>query len=639
MLLQPMVALLLGAVHAQVPPPSPPASVQPAPPQATVPPAKVERLRALVEAAERALEAEDEATAGIRADEADVLMADWPTGWLAFPDVQGLIERLKEVQGQLGSDGGSEGDPGLKATEEVITISGDELRAELELVRSVDRGAHYDFPIDLNDKVLTWVSLFSTTKRGFMENALGRASRYLPMVRQVFAEEGIPSDLAYLAVIESGFRNEAKSRARAVGMWQFIRSTGRIYGLRADTWLEERRDPVKSTRAAARYLKRLYEVTGDWYLAVSSYNAGPLTLDRAIQNLGTRNFWDLARSRWLRTETKNYVPELCAAILVGRNPDRYGIRVDPLAPYAYETVIVPTKTTLSVLARCAGTDLATLKALNPELLRPSTPPGSYQLRVPPGKAIETLRQMARLKGVGSALGTYTLRKGDTPASVARRFRVNVDELLETNDLTARQFRPGRRVQIPPAGGAVRTVATEGAGQAAGDLRPLASLPAVTGVLGAPNAKDATAMRVAAAAAAPPPSAPAAPTEAQPAQDPHPPAPQAAARRTVTARPGDTLAKLARTHGVALGELIRLNPAAAKRLHPGDAVVLSGDTADPTPTSPAPARPAPRTHRVARGETLTQLAATYRLSLADLRRWNRLRGDRIQVGQVLRLVAP
>ena len=375
-----LTALLWGTAPVPGPPPSPPAQVAP---QTAASPARapesdaarLARLRSLVEAAEKALEAEDEDAAEARADEADVLTADWPPELLKAREAQDLIQRLKEVQEQLSAETPEtpgEAEPGLKAAEEVISLSGEELRYELEKVRAAEQGATYDFPIDLNDKVLTWVSLFTTTKRGFMENALGRASVYMPMIRQVFAEEGVPQDLAYLAVIESGFRNEAKSRAKAVGMWQFIRSTGRIYGLTGNAWIEERRDPVKSARAAARYLKRLYEISGDWYLAASGYNAGPLTLERAIQNVGTRNFWDLARSRWLRTETKNYVPELCAAILVGRNPGRYGLAIAPLAPYVYETVTVPSMTSLAVLARCAGTDSATLKALNPELLRGST---------------------------------------------------------------------------------------------------------------------------------------------------------------------------------------------------------------------------------------------------------------------------
>jgi membrane-bound lytic murein transglycosylase D len=617
--------------------------------------ARLARLRSLVEAAEQALEAEDEDTAEARADEADVLTADWSPELLRRLEVQDLLQRLKEVQEQLSAEAPEapgEAEPGLKAAEEVISLSGEELRSELEKVRVAEQGATYDFPIDLNDKVLTWVSLFTTTKRGFMENALGRASVYMPMIRQVFAEEGVPQDLAYLAVIESGFRNEAKSRAKAVGMWQFIRSTGRIYGLTGNAWIEERRDPVKSARAAARYLKRLYEISGDWYLAASGYNAGPLTLERAIQNIGTRNFWDLARSRWLRTETKNYVPELCAAILVGRNPGRYGLNIVPLAPYVYETVTVPTMTSLTVLARCAGTDSATLKALNPELLRGSTPPGSYTLRVPPGKALECLRQLARMPaGKRLDFQHYTVRKGDTLAKVAKRFKLAPEDLLDANDITARQFKPGKRLLVPPAPSLsldARDLAPRiERVKLLGD-RPLEPLPVVpvdpgpggASTLAAPGAPGtgitgASPVPVVAETTRPAPAI----HEPSIAAKVNPPVAPMATRdpdqegATYRARPGDTLAKIARARRIPLGQLLRLNPEAAKALHPGDLVQLPGSA---SPEVPKGAAAAPRSHVVRRGETLAAIGRLYGLDPKDLKAWNRMKGDRIQAGQRLRL---
>jgi membrane-bound lytic murein transglycosylase D len=616
---------------------------------------RVLRLRALVEAAENALEADDEDAAADRADEADVLTADWPLELLKLPEVQALLQRLKDVQDQVGADEAAETEPGLKAPEEIVTLSGEELRAEQERVKAAEKGATYDYPIDLNDRVLTWVSLFTTTKRGFMENALGRASMYMPMVRQVFAEEGVPADLAYLAVIESGFRNDANSKAKAVGMWQFIRSTGRIYGLNGNAWLEERRDPIKATRAAARYLKRLYQISGDWYLAASSYNAGPLTLDRAIQNVGSRNFWDLARSRWLRTETKNYIPELCAAILVGRNPERYGLRIVPLTPYSYETVAVSSMTSLTVLARCADTDAATLRALNPELLRGSTPPGSYLLRVPPGRAMDCLRQLARMPANKRLdFQNYTIRKGDTLAKVAKRFKLTEEDLLTANDLTAKQFKPGKRLLVPPPPALAlddRDLATKTAKPKALGDQPLPPLPVVPKDLAAADEGEKP-------APAPNPVAPirelptAVPTPAPPVRErpvtppsaapaPRPAKPAVEASATVRARPGDTLSKLARTHGLTLSELLRLNPEAAKALHPGDEIRLS-DGATPAKVAPAKTKAAPApsaaVHRVVKGETLAGIARKYDVELSDLRTWNHLKGDRIQVGQKLR-VAP
>lgn len=666
----PLLTVLLawGAVPAQAPQAQPPA--QPGilrPPAAQVPAqpavpetdeARIGRLKALVEEAGRAVEAEDYATASDRLDAVDVLTADWPTALLQRPGVQVLLQQVQDLSAQIPSAAGPEPEPGIKAQEEVVSLTGEDLRAELERVRLAERDTSYDFPIDLNDKVLTWVNLFTTTKKGFMENALGRASMYLPMIRQVFAEEGIPQDLAYLAVIESGFRNEAKSRARAVGMWQFIRSTGRLYGLTYNRWIEERRDPVKATRAAARYLKRLYELTGDWYLAVSSYNAGPLSLDRAAQNLGTRNFWDMARSRWLRNETKNYVPELCAAILVGRHPDRYGIQLEALPPFAYETVPVPARTGLAILARLAETDVATLRHLNPELLHDTTPPGAYTLRVPPGKALICARALAKgLGGKPERQRLYTIRRGDTLAKVARRLEVDPEDLLAENGITARQFRPGRRLRVPLAGtgGLDAKARRELAGERA--LEALPYLPgADVATLPGPQVRStpppvppaAPADPLAGATPATAPAAAPAPVQPAPTEHPAPAAGQTGSEppsgpapepREIRARRGDTLAKLARAHGVPLGELIRLNPEAARRLHPGDTVRLpvGAPEAPRTRAQASEAREArPAFHVVKHGETLAAIAREHHLEIRELRRWNGLKNDRIRAGQRLRL---
>ncbi|HJW33373.1 MAG TPA: LysM peptidoglycan-binding domain-containing protein [Holophagaceae bacterium] len=524
---------------------APPAAILVSPTPAVAPQdARLGRLRELVAAAEKALEAGDEDTAASRVDEAETYTADWPDDLLKALETQALIQRLKDVSEQLGEE---EPDLGLKAEEEVVSLSGPELMSELARVKAGEQGITYDFPIDLNDKVATWVNLFSTTKKGFMEGSLSRASRYLPMVRQVFNEEGVPEDLAYLAVIESGYKNDARSYAKAVGMWQFMRSTGRIFGLKGSAWVEERRDPVKATRAAARYLRRLHEISGDWYLALIGYNAGPLTTERAILNVGSRNFWDLYRSRWLRNQTKNYIPEMCAAVLVGRNPEKYGLVVPQLPPYVYENVQVEKATSLTVISRLSGTDVSTLKDLNPELLRGSTPPGSYSLRVPPGKAMQVNRVLSGLKGSQRLdFKTYVIRKGDTPAKVAKRFKMSAQDLLEANDLSAKQFKPGKRIQVPPPP-AQRLDEKDLQGRPAMEDRPLPNLPAI------PAAETAT-------------------------------------------RPAPT---------------------------------------EPSAAPPeAPDRPA--FHTVARGETLFSIARQYGVSVEELRSWNRLKGNKVQLGARLRL---
>ena len=533
-------------------------------------------LKVLVEAAEHAALVEDWDAASDRTDEAEALVATWPLEQLKRPDLAPLLERLKVVEKSLEEDDevpSGEGPDGLRMPAEVVALVGEDLRKEREQVRAAEQDTVFDFPIDLNDKVLTWVHIFSTERKGFVEGALSRGSRYLPMVRQIFAEEGVPQDLAYLAVIESGFKNTANSRAKAVGMWQFIRSTGRIYGLTGNAWVEERRDPAKSARASARYLKNLYDSSGDWYLALLGYNAGPLTTERAIQNLGTRNFWDLARSRWLRNETKNYVPELLAAILVGRNPERYGLQMYPLPPFAFETVEVDKMTSLSVLASYAGTQTEVLKDLNPELLRNSTPPGRYTLRVPPGSSGAAARALAHIPaGKRLDFDSYLIKRGDTLRSVAIRFNVSPEDLLSANNISRAKFKPGRRIQVPPP--ATSPVDKQ-------DLipmtdqtrarreRPVEPLPTIPGE------------------ELPEPAA-------EPAPWPTPP----------------------------------LDPVTRPEAVPATAQV-----------TPSEKGVLPKFHEVKGGETLFSIGIRYGLDPADLRRWNKLKRNRIMIGQRLRLQRP
>jgi len=585
-----LLAALGTAGHGAAPPP--PAAPAAAPPAHTqyikIPPAhpagaKVElsRLKTLIESGEKALEEKDWDGAQSWADAAEAALLDWPEESRKQKEVVELRDRLSELKQHLPDteEVPAQPDPGLKEAVEVAPLSPDELRTELEQVKGAELGAVFDLAIDYNDKVLFWVRQFTTTKRGFMERALSRASQYLPMVRQIFAEERIPKDLAFLAVIESGYINSASSYAKAVGMWQFMRSTGRIYGLGGNAWVEERRDPVKATRAAARYLRRLYEISGDWYLALVGYNAGPLTTERAILNLGSRNFWDMYRSRWLRNQTKNYVPELCAAVLVGRFPERFGLKVEQLPPYAYETVDVDRMTSLPVLARFADTDVDALKELNPELLRATTPPGRYSLRVPPGQSGATARALARIPANQRLdFKAYKIRRGETPARVAARFNLSVEDLLDANNITKAQFRPGKVIQVPPPPASPiddRDLRSKVERAQIIEDRPLERLPAI-------------------------PQATVAPLE-----------------------PG------------------REEPGAP--VEPGESTEPARPAVRETPVRTAPARekaPAPEArpafHVVKRGETLFAIAERYGLEVKDLRKWNKVPRRGIQVGQRLRL---
>ena len=211
-----------------------------------------------------------------------------------------------------------------------------------------------DLPVELNEPVLSCIDLYQGRLRPWFETALSRGQQYLPHIREVFAEEGIPQDLAYVALVESAFKTTAYSRAKAKGVWQFISATGKRYGLAVDWWVDERSDPEKATRAAARYLKDLYALFGDWNLALAGYNAGEGKVLRAIRRYKTDDFWELRKTRGLRRETKNYVPLIHAAVVLAKAPERYGFTVTPDEPPDFERVPIEGAIDLRVIAECAG---------------------------------------------------------------------------------------------------------------------------------------------------------------------------------------------------------------------------------------------------------------------------------------------
>jgi membrane-bound lytic murein transglycosylase D len=320
------------------------------------------------------------------------------------------------------------------------------------------------YTTQLNQQVQYFLDRFTRERRAVVDKWFGRAGRYLDMIRETLRAHGLPEDLAFVAMIESGFNPAAVSRAGAKGLWQFMAGTARRYGLRVDQWVDERFDPEKSTLAAAAYLRDLYAQFGSWSLAQAAYNAGEMTVVRAIRSVGSTDFWALARSTSLKQETKEFVPQIHAATMIGQDPSRYGFDVGEHQPAAVETVPIPPGTSLAAISKAVGVSIDVLRALNPVLVKGVTPPGApYQLRVPAGTAVAPPSTLGGGKAAGdrrgpAALGqVHVVRSGDTASGIAKRYGVSVSDLLRWNNLAATHvLRPGDRLVV-----AVRLSATRG----------------------------------------------------------------------------------------------------------------------------------------------------------------------------------
>ena len=314
-----------------------------------------------------------------------------------------------------------------------------------------------------HDQVTKYVTLFSGAARGRIQSRLERGKAFEPMIREKFRARGIPEDLYYLGLVESGYDPHAYSRAAAVGMWQFMSTTARGVGLRVDHWVDERRDPVRATDAAAKFLNLLYQQFGSYYLAAAAYNGGPGRVSRGLARFqdeleevaGDQRFFALAEQSYLRPETRNYVPQLIAAALIGKEPARYGLSVaDSIPPFAYDSVEVPALTSIGLAAQLIGRPVADVRDLNPHLLRGVTPPkGSPQLRLPLGTRAtfesgwDTLDTTARL-----AFISVKAKKGQTLATIARANGVDARRLAWYNPgvSTSKRLAVGREVRVPTA---------------------------------------------------------------------------------------------------------------------------------------------------------------------------------------------
>jgi membrane-bound lytic murein transglycosylase D len=428
--------------------------------------ALVDQVRASFEAGQKKYKAGDFDHARVDFDRAlDLIMQSGIRGD-SDPRLSELFDQLDqtlhsyEVNAQANSEDENPGTPApIDELAELTLPPGDPrlaAKAEQELIR-----VHHDLPLTVNASVLQYLSYFTTTRgRAVVERGLDRAGRYNTVIRRVLREEGVPQDLIYLAQAESAFSPTAVSRAGARGIWQFMPFRGQEYDLDRSYWVDERSDPEKATRAAARHMRDLYDMFGDWYLVMAAYNCGPMGVVRAVERTGYADFWELQRRHAVPKQTQNYVPIIIALALVAKEPALYGVQVQAEKPLQADTIRPGHSISLHLVADTSGADLDDLRMLNPTLLRNVTPNDSqFELKIPTGlaqKFSENVQHVPVDKWTSWRL--HAVEPGESLGEVARRYRVTPAAIQNANHLEPHAaLPPGFLLNVPTPPPAVRLV--------------------------------------------------------------------------------------------------------------------------------------------------------------------------------------
>ncbi|TNE85451.1 MAG: LysM peptidoglycan-binding domain-containing protein [Deltaproteobacteria bacterium] len=435
----------------------------------------------------------------------------------------------------------------------------------------------FDIPIETNAAVQKWIRYFTGSGRKHFERYLGRAQIYEPMIVAELEAHGLPKDLRYVAMIESGYNAHAYSHAGAAGLWQFIPSTGRLYDLRVDWWVDDRRDPAKATDAAVEYLTDLHKMFGgNWELAWAAYNGGPGRVRSAMKKSGAKDFWGLVKADVLHSETENYVPKIMAAAIISKHPERYGFEPASGTRLAYQVAQVDGSVSLAALAGAAETDEETLRRLNPGLRRFATPPEGYGLRVPVGKKDAFLAKLSEIpRDERVEVVRHTVVRGETLSKIAARYEVPVDVISKANRLkNVDHIYVGLSLVIPVSGGSAgAAVAQAAASESAEEAeRPVA---------------------------------------------------------TYTVKSGDTLSGVAARYGVKVADVQRWNEMTNTTIFVGQKLTLRPKE---TPRTEV-------VHTVASGENLSRIAEKYGVSVRELQELNGIDNpSHIRVGQKLKVQA-
>ncbi len=587
--------------------------------------------------------------ARVALDRAVDLLLDVLGGIATYPESERLYDEiiaaiLATERGALDADAQEQFE--LAAVDELTSEELEELPENIVFAADADLPTTtYDIPIELNARVRSIIEMYQLRRHDWFQEALDRSGYYREMIEKIFAEEEMPQDLLYLAMVESAFKSRAISRAGAGGIWQFIRGTGRRYDLRQDFWVDDRFNAEKATRAAARHLKDLYEQFGDWYLVMAAYNSGSRRVERAIRRTGSRDFWVHAKRRVLPRETRSYVPLILAAIVIAKNPEEYGFEPPTTTPLAYDVVRVEYPVDLATAAKSAGVSVDDMKFLNPELRRWVTPLDSknYALRVPKGTtevfrtALATIPEAERVR-----FGTHVVRRGDTLSQIASRYGTTIGALTAANDISQRSLiHPGQvlTVPVPPGIGGQRiramqrreAVAENGQevyvvqrGDTLGaistsfnmSLRLLRELngirPRSTRIH--PGQRLVVTERAAGNIRSTPSSAPV-----------------RSATDIYIVQPGDTLGHIAEAHGLGLSVLRRLNGFSSRRtrIYSGQRLLVRETAAVAEASTSGTTR-----YRIRRGDTLSTIARRFGVTVQEIRQWNQMSTDQIVAGERL-----